>query len=253
MRGRLEFFTKSHVFDIGKASRVLGFTPRVAVSEGVGRSVLWEERLALVARGKSASPRRAGAVVARPSGELRRRYGLSNDALVVGAVSRFFSLSSTRHMLDAFPRVRAAVPSARLLMVCEGAARAALESYAQRLAISPFVIFAGIRDDIAAHLRLCDVAVASSSDDGPSSAAMEARDAGVPLISMRGAGRLSIVRDDDNGLFVPFGDVDALALAVIRALRNAGLRGELAARMGVDKLGGAFDHFANPSPRAANG
>ncbi len=254
MRGRLEFFTKSHVFDIGKASRVLGFTPRVVVSEGVGRSVLWEERLALVSRGKSAPPRRAEAVVAHPSGDLRRRYGLSNNALVVGAVSRFFSLSSTRHMLDAFPRVRAAVPSARLLMMCEGAARGALESYAQRLAIAPFVIFAGIRDDIAAHLRLCDVAVASSNDDGPSSAAMEARGAGVPLISMRGGERLSIVREDDNnGLVVPFGNVDALALAVIHALRNAGLRGELAARMGVDRLGGAFDHFANPSPRTANG
>lgn len=252
MRGRLEFFTKSHVFDIGKASRVLGFTPRVAVCEGVGRAVLWEERLALVSRGKSAPPRQAAEAMARPSGELRRRYGLSNDALVVGAVSRFFSLSSTRHMLDAFPRVRAAVPSARLLMVCEGAARGVLESQAERLAISPFVIFAGMRDDIAAHLRLCDVAVASSSDDGPSLAAMEARGAGVPLISMRGGGLLSIVRDDDSGLLVPFGDVDALASAVIRVLRNAALRGELAARMGVDRLGGAFDRFADPSPRAAN-
>jgi dihydroflavonol-4-reductase len=253
MRGRLEFFTKSHVFDIGKASRVLGFTPRVAVCEGVGRAVLWEERLALVSRGKSAPPLRASEVMARPSGELRRRYGLSNDALVVGAVSRFFSLSSTRHMLDAFPRVRAAVPSARLLMVCEGAARGALESQAQRLAISPFVIFAGVRDDIAAHLRMCDVAVSSSGDDGPSLAAMEARGAGVPLISMHGEGRLSKVREDDVGLFVAFGDVDALASAVIRVLRNAAVRGELAARMGVDRLGGAFDHFADPSPRAASG
>jgi glycosyltransferase involved in cell wall biosynthesis len=115
------------------------------------------------------------------------------------------------------------------------------------------VIFAQRRDDIAAHLRLCDVAVASSSEDEPSLAAMEARGAGVPLISMRGGGQLSIVRDDDNGLFVPFGDVDALASALIRALRNAALRGELAARMGVDTLGGAFDRFADPSPRAANG
>jgi glycosyltransferase involved in cell wall biosynthesis len=241
------------VFDIGKASRMLGFTPRVTVCEGVGRAVLWEERLALVSRGKSAPPRRASAVMARPSGELRRRYGLSNDALVVGAVSRFFSLSSKRHMLDAFPRVRAAVPSARLLIVCEGAARGALESQAERLAISPFVIFAGMRDDIAAHLRLCDVAVASSSDDGLSLAAMEARGAGVPLISMRGGGLLSIVRDDDSGLLVPFGDVDALASAVIRVLRNAAFRGELAARMGVDRLGGASDRFADPSPRAENG
>ena len=253
MRGRLEFFTKSHVFDIGKASRVLGFTPRVAVSEGVGRAVLWEERLALVSRGKCSPGRRASEAIARPSGELRRRYGLSNDALIVGAVSRFFSPSSTRHVLDAFPRVRAALPSARLLMVCEGAARGVLESQARRLAVSPFVIFTGMREDIPAHLRLCDVAVASSSDDGLSLAAMEALGAGVPLISMRGGGRLSIVRGNENGILVPSGDADALASAVIRVLRGAALRGELAARMGVDSLGGAFDQFADASPRAANG
>ena len=53
LRGRLEFFTKSHVFDVGKAARVLGFSPRVSVAEGVGRTVLWEESVALVARGKN--------------------------------------------------------------------------------------------------------------------------------------------------------------------------------------------------------
>jgi glycosyltransferase involved in cell wall biosynthesis len=253
MRGRLEFFTKSHVFDIGKAVRVLGFTPRVAVSEGVGRTVLWEERLALVSREKSQSRRRTADVIARPSGELRRRYGLSDDALVVGAVSRFFPVSGTRHLLDAFPRVHMAVPSARLLVVGEGAERERLETRARRLGIAPFVIFAGMNDDIAAHLRLCDVAVVSSTDDGLSLAAMEALSAGVPLVATRVSGLSSLVRDGENGLLVPPGDADALASAIIRVLRNPVLRGELAARISAAGRGGAFDHWADASPRAANG
>lgn len=253
MRGRLEFFTNSHVFDIGKASRVLGFTPRVAVSEGVGRTVLWEERVALVSREKNGTRRRTADTVARPSADLRRRYGLSDDALIVGAVSRFFPVAGTRHLLDAFPRVRAAIPSARLLVVGEGAEREAREAQALRLGISPFVIFAGMREDIAAHLRLCDVAVVSSTDDGLSLAAMEALSAGVPLVATRVGGLSSIVRDGENGLLVPPGDADALASAIIRMLRNPVLRGELAARMRAAGRGGAFDHLADASPRAANG
>lgn len=253
MRGRLEFFTNSHVFDIGKASRVLGFTPRVAVSEGVGRTVLWEERVALVSREKNGTRRRTADTVARPSADLRRRYGLSDDALIVGAVSRFFPVAGTRHLLDAFPRVRAAIPSARLLVVGEGAEREAREAQALRLGISPFVIFAGMREDIAAHLRLCDVAVVSSTDDGLSLAAMEALSAGVPLVATRVGGLSSIVRDGENGLLVPPGDADALASAIIRMLRNPVLRGELAARISAAGRGGAFDHLADAPPRAANG
>ena len=253
MRGRLEFFTKSHVFDIGKASRVLGFTPKVAVFDGVGRTVLWEERVALVSREKSIARRRTADVAARPSGELRRRYGLSDDALIVGAVSRFFPLSGTRHLLDAFPRVHAAVPSARLLVVGEGAARDMLETQALRLGISPFVIFAGMREDLPAHLRLCDVAVVASTDDGLSLAAMEALSAGVPLVATRASGLSSIVRDGENGLLVAPGDADALASALIRVLRNPVLRGELAARISAAGRGGVFDHLADASPRLALG
>ena len=252
MRGRLEFFTKSHVFDIGKAARVLGFVPRVAVSEGIGRTVLWEERVALV-RSKQAAKRRSVEVVARPSGTLRKRYGLSDDALVVGAVTRFFPVAGTRYLLDAFPRVRAAVPSARLLVVGEGAEREAMENQARRLGITPFVIFAGMREDIAAHLRLCDLAVVSATDDSVSLAAVEALSAGVPLIATRVRGLSSVVRDGENGILVPPGDADALASAIIRVLRNPALRGELTARINAAGRGGAFDQIADFPPRAVNG
>ena len=252
LRGRLEFFTKSHVFDLGKAARVLGFNPRVSVAEGVGRTVLWEERIGLVARGRNQT-RRGAMDLPRPSSDLRRRYALSDDALVVGAVSRFFPLSGTRHLIDAFPRIHAAVPAARLLVVGDGAEREALETQARRLGISPFVIFAGMHDDIAAHLRLCDVAVVASTDDGLSLAAMEALSAGVPLVATRMDGVTSIVREGENGLLVPPDDVGALASAVIRVLRNPALRGELAARLGHAAGRGALDRWADGSPRAALG
>jgi glycosyltransferase involved in cell wall biosynthesis len=114
------------------------------------------------------------------------------------------------------------------------------------------VIFAGMHNDIAAHLRLCDVAVVASTDDGLSLAAMEALTAGVPLVATRMGGVSSIVREGQNGLLVPPGDAGALASAVIRVLRNPVLRAELASRVGVGGRG-TLDRWADGSPRAALG
>ena len=40
-RRRVDFFTKSRAFDIGKARRVLGYAPQVSVREGVARTGAW--------------------------------------------------------------------------------------------------------------------------------------------------------------------------------------------------------------------
>jgi len=75
--------------------------------------------------------------------------------------------------------------------------------------------------------------------------------AGVPLVATRMSGLSSLVRDGENGLLVPPADPDALASAVIRVLRNPELRAELAAHISAAGRGGAFEHWADASPRAA--
>jgi len=43
-RRRVDFFTKSRAFDITRARRELGFTPKVALSEGIRRTLDWYRR-----------------------------------------------------------------------------------------------------------------------------------------------------------------------------------------------------------------
>lgn len=40
-RRRVDFFTKSRAFDIGRARRELGYAPRVGLREGIGRTLDW--------------------------------------------------------------------------------------------------------------------------------------------------------------------------------------------------------------------
>ena len=120
-----------------RPTRVLHEEPCVRRREGGARARLqparvrgggsWSHRAvggarrARRARKESGASRNARVDSAARRRELRRRYALSDDALVVGAVSRFFPLSGTRHLIEAFPRIHAAVPAARLLVVGDGA------------------------------------------------------------------------------------------------------------------------------------
>jgi nucleoside-diphosphate-sugar epimerase len=40
-RRRVDFFTKSRAFDIGRARRELGFNPSVSLRDGIGRTLEW--------------------------------------------------------------------------------------------------------------------------------------------------------------------------------------------------------------------
>lgn len=49
-RRRVDFFTKSRAFDIGKARRVLGYAPRVGLDEGLRRTAEWYRQEGLLAQ-----------------------------------------------------------------------------------------------------------------------------------------------------------------------------------------------------------
>ena len=40
-RRRVDFFTKSRAFDIGRARRELGYAPSVGLREGIARTLAW--------------------------------------------------------------------------------------------------------------------------------------------------------------------------------------------------------------------
>lgn len=144
----------------------------------------------------------------------RAQFGVGAGTYVVGTVGRLNWAKDHALLLDAFARLRAAVPSAVLCMIGDGELRATLHAAAAGLGLGDSVRWLGDRSDVPALLPGLDTFVLSSRTEGYSMALLEAAAAGLPLVATDVGGNREIVADGVNGRLVPHGDPVALAAAL---------------------------------------
>ena len=160
---------------------------------------------------------------------LRSVYSLPEDALLVGVVARLEAEKGHRFLLDAFPRILAAVPATCLVVVGEGSLAGELAARAQALpgAAARRILFTGRRDDVSALIAELDVAVLPSLREAQGISLLEAMARGRPVVASAVGGIPEVVTDGRDGLLVPRADPAALASALIRLLRSPSLRRRL--------------------------
>lgn len=161
--------------------------------------------------------------------EIRRRHGIEPDAPVIGAVTRFHAAKGIRYLVEAFARVLDAVPEARLVLVGEGPEESRLRALARELGVMDRIVFAGFRRDVQAYYRLFRVSAVPSIEEGFGNVALEAMAMGTPVVASREGGLPEIVREEETGILVPTADAGALARALLRLLRDPGLRDRMGA------------------------
>ena len=166
----------------------------------------------------------------QPCCTLHEDYFLPPEAPIVGVVARLEAEKGHRTLLEAWPLVLAAVPSARLLIIGEGSERDALEAEAASLGIEDRVVFTGRREDVPAVTAALDVAVLPSYREAQGLSVLEAMALGRPVIASRVGGIPEMIEDGVTGLLVEPHDCDALAAGIIRLLTDHPLADMLAHR-----------------------
>jgi glycosyltransferase involved in cell wall biosynthesis len=129
----------------------------------------------------------------RSSG-LRRRLGVPDGAIVIGAIGRLEQVKGYDLLVEAFSQLRQAeLPGHPRYLVIggEGSERAALAEQANQLGVADRVIFPGWLDEPAELYRSFDVFAVSSRSEGLSLSLLEAMACGVPpVVTDVGANRL---------------------------------------------------------------
>ncbi len=151
-------------------------------------------------------------------------FAKTHADLVIGMSGRMTPVKDYATLLRAFAALRTRQPAlkARLEFAGDGPMRAELEALAASLGIAAAVTFLGLMpfDQLVPRMRSWDIFVLSTHGETQPLALMEAMACGLPCIGTRAPGVTEIIRgtqlDDPaaNGLMVPIGDADSLAVVL---------------------------------------
>jgi glycosyltransferase involved in cell wall biosynthesis len=162
---------------------------------------------------------------------LRESIGISQDDLVVGKIARLFRLKGHEFLFEAAPRIVAAAPNVKFLLVGDGMYRERFERLVREMKLRSHFVFAGLvpPQEIPRYVASMDLLVHLSLREGLPRALPQALACGKPVVAFDVDGAREVCLDERTGLLVRAEDVNALADAVIRLLQDAGL----AHRMGA--------------------
>jgi glycosyltransferase involved in cell wall biosynthesis len=161
-------------------------------------------------------------------GQLRRRLGIEEGTLVVGAVGRLVVEKGFREFFAAARDIRRSLPETRFIAL--GASDTQKNDAIGTAEIERAredVIFTGWVDDVRDFLALMDVFVLPSWREGQPVSVIEAAAMAKPMVVTDIRGCREVVRDGVEGLLVPPRDGEQLQQAIIHLLRDRNLREEL--------------------------
>ena len=241
--GTLEEFQRARG---GPRRRILRAS-RTAALRRARRVVVPSSYLREIALGWGLAPDRV-TVVPNPAPELpplpsrdEARTGLGIRGPAIATAGR---LTAQKALGDAL-RAIARVPDVELLVLGDGPERPAIERSAASLEVSHRVRFlgAGTRNDVLTLFRAADAVLVTSAWENLPHTVLEALAVGTPVIATAVGGIPEVVVDGENGLLVPAHDVDAIARAVERVVRDPALRAFARRRCGAvgrGALGAAY-------------
>jgi glycosyltransferase involved in cell wall biosynthesis len=199
------------------------------------------------------------------TGEAKERLGIPSDRLLIGAIGRLSAEKGFDLLIQAADALLKEGLDLELLIVGDGDQMPHLRRQIAEMDHGERVRLLGYRQDTIELYEAMDVFALSSLREGLPNVVLEAMSLEVPVVATIIAGIPRLIRDGENGLLVPPGDVGELTRALARVLRDAELRDSLGAcgRQTVEdhydfgarmrKIGSLYDHLLGCGTPSAAG
>jgi glycosyltransferase involved in cell wall biosynthesis len=217
---RVDFHLKGNSFSRWKYRQVDCF---IAASEAIRQMLVADgvpaERTVTVHEGIDVDH-----VLAAPPVNVHEAFWLPHNSPVVGSVAALVPHKGQRYLVDAAHLVVREVPDARFIILGEGELREHLEKQVHEHHLEKHVLLPGFRTDVLGCIKAFDLFVMSSVTEGLGTSLLDAMACARPIVATRAGGIPEIVEDGVNGVLVAPRDAPALAAAIVRALKDEGLR-----------------------------
>jgi glycosyltransferase involved in cell wall biosynthesis len=151
--------------------------------------------------------------------------GRTDGECIVAFAGRLVYGKGADYLIKAIARI-SSTQNIRLVIAGDGPERSRLESLTYSLDVSHIVDFLGLRHDMPAFWRSCDIAAVPSAEFTESCpmTTLEAMASGKPVVATHNGGLPELVIDQETGIVVPSHDEVALANALAVYASNKKLR-----------------------------
>ena len=159
----------------------------------------------------------------------RERWGIARGAPVLGCVGVLLPDKGQAWLIRATAALREEFPEIRLLLAGDGKCRGDLEQLAANLGMSKQVIFAGFVSEVRGVYAALDLFLLPSFFEALNNSLLGAMAHGIPSIAFNLGALGEIMEDGQSGLLVSGTNVEEIADAIVRVLRDR----ELGKRLGT--------------------
>ncbi|HYG41042.1 MAG TPA: glycosyltransferase family 4 protein [Cytophagales bacterium] len=140
--------------------------------------------------------------------KLKEKYGLKENDVVIGCISR---RKKQEQLIEALPYLD---PKIKVMFV--GIEKNSLNEYVKNFNVKQEVIYAGLVDakEVLNYYKLFTISVLPSTMDGFGLVLVEAMALGVPVVATRAEGIINVVEENKSGLLFNDGDIKDLAAKI---------------------------------------
>ncbi len=155
----------------------------------------------------------------------------SSECPTIVSAGRLVPWKGMDGLIDAVEEIQKKHIEVKLVIVGDGPDKKLLEEKATKQ-LGDRAVFMGqlSHDETLNAMQGSTVYVQNSSYEGLSHQLIEVLMLGKSIVATDVGGNPELIQNGENGLLVPFGDTDALAIAIEKILENAELRARLGAR-----------------------
>lgn len=151
---------------------------------------------------------------------LKAELELREDTPLIATVAILRNKKGHQVLLEAIPRVLAEFPSAVFIFAGNGPQQQNIERTIREKGLGDRVRLLGLRKDVPAILKSCDMFVLPTLEEALGTSFIEAMAMEKPVIGCNVGGVPEVIRDGVNGILVKAGDPGDLAQAIIRLLQD---------------------------------
>jgi glycosyltransferase involved in cell wall biosynthesis len=175
--------------------------------------------------------------------QVRQKYGLRQDDVVIGKIARLFHLKGHDDLITAAVEVARRQRRVRFLLVGDGILRETLQQRIESLGLRDHFVFTGLVPPAEVPLLIgaMDALVHTSYREGLARALPQALIAARPVVSYDVDGAREVAISGETGFLVPPGDTAALAEALAKLAVDPPLR-ERMGRTGRERFTEQFRH-----------